>query len=125
MRIKGGQRDPHDEPDVNVSCLGPSMAGLRVSSKPKTLQFLAFRRDNGEDAIPGGFCDFGCSVPKANKFLEKLNPFSSRKSSKTNTDSASEKAKESKQKLQDFLNEEFSNPITIYEGYVDDPRNTE
>lgn len=84
-------------------------------SKLPILQFVAIqRRDCGEWAIPGGMVDpgeFVSATLKREFFEEALNSLCL--------------AQSDKQKLEEKLEEFFSNGKEIYRGYVDDPRNTD
>ncbi|KAG2463500.1 TBX6 factor, partial [Polypterus senegalus] len=85
------------------------------SGKP-ILQFVSIRRkDCGEWAIPGGMVDAGekVSITLRREFGEEaLNLL--------------QKSGEERKKLKEQLRELFSKPaFKVYEGYVDDPRNTD
>jgi len=84
--------------------------------KDKKLEFIAIKRkDTGEYAIPGGMVDYGDSVSTTLKkeFLEE-------------TQNILEKSPSEAKKLENSIQKLFSTPTkTIYEGYVDDPRNTD
>lgn len=86
----------------------------RTSEKP-ILQFVAIqRRDSGMWAIPGGMVDPGETVSTTVKreFMEEaLN--------------ALEKDDEAREELENSLKKIFSSGDKIYQGYVDDPRNTD
>lgn len=81
----------------------------------RVLEFVAIKRkDTGEWAIPGGMVDPGeaLSVTAKREFGEEaLNSLLMTEQEKS----------ELKQKLDNF----FSNEMVIYQGYVDDPRNTD
>jgi len=81
----------------------------------KILQFVAIqRRDNNEWAIPGGMVDSGENVSATvrREFMEEaLNGL--------------EMENDSKQNVEKMLNDFFSKGTKIYQGYVDDPRNTD
>ena len=79
------------------------------------LQFVAVRRkDNGQIALPGGMVDPGESLSftaKREFGEEALNTL--------------EMSDEEKKKTKELLEKFFSQEVCIYEGYVDDPRNTD
>ena len=81
----------------------------------KVLQFVAIKRkDNGEWALPGGMVEPGeaLSLTAKREFGEEaLNSL--------------EMSDEEKQNTVDKLNKFFKQEVCIYEGYVDDPRNTD
>jgi|SaaInlStandDraft_7_1057024.scaffolds.fasta_scaffold00140_12 ADP-ribose pyrophosphatase len=80
----------------------------------KILQFVAIRRkDNNQLALPGGMVDPGesLSITAKREFGEEaLNTLEMK----------NEKKKHTKELLEKF----FCQEVCIYEGYVDDPRNT-
>lgn len=81
----------------------------------KILQFVSvLRRDNGEWAIPGGMVDPGDNVSATMKkeFGEEA----------MNSLQASDKEKEH---IHSCIDATFGNPLDVYKGYVDDPRNTD
>jgi len=87
----------------------------RKPADPSVLQFVAIvRKDTGEFAIPGGMVEYGDSVSLTLKkeFLEE-------------TQNILEKSEEEARQLEDNLEKIFVDPILIYQGYVDDPRNTD
>lgn len=79
------------------------------------LEFVAVqRKDNGEWAIPGGMVEPGDTVSltlKKEFGEEALNSL--------------EASAEEKERIQKDLDELFHNGTVIYQGYVDDPRNTD
>ena len=79
------------------------------------LEFVAIqRKDTGEWAIPGGMVEPGDTVSltlKKEFGEEALNSL--------------EASEEEKVAIQDQLNKLFQHGETVYEGYVDDPRNTD
>lgn len=79
------------------------------------LQFVAIqRRDSGEWAIPGGMIDPGETVSNTlmREFMEEALNFL-------------EKNDTEREDLQSSITEFFTKGDEIYEGYVDDPRNTD
>ncbi|KZC09975.1 ADP-ribose pyrophosphatase, mitochondrial [Dufourea novaeangliae] len=94
-----------------------SSGALKVNectNKP-ILQFVAIQRqDSGEWAIPGGMIDPGETVSATLKreFMEEAM-------------NALEKDNTSREELERSLKEFFEKGEEIYEGYVDDPRNTD
>lgn len=84
------------------------------SGKP-ILQFVAIeRRDCREWAIPGGMVDPNeqVSVTLKREFMEEAL-------------SIADKTEEQKQKLKDDIQSLFASGSLVYNGYVDDPRNTD
>ncbi|XP_066594168.1 ADP-ribose pyrophosphatase, mitochondrial isoform X2 [Prorops nasuta] len=86
----------------------------KTTEKP-ILQFVAIqRKDTGEWAIPGGMVDPGETVSQTirREFMEEaLNSL--------------EKQENEKQELEENISEFFKKGDEIYQGYVDDPRNTD
>ena len=79
------------------------------------LQFVGIRRtDNGEVAIPGGMVDPG----------EKMSQAAQREFGEEAMNSL-EKSPEQVKAIKEQIAELFSHSRCIYEGYVDDPRNTD
>jgi len=88
---------------------------IRKKDNLPVLEFVAIkRRDTSQWAIPGGMVDPGENVSATLKreFGEEA----------LNSIQASKKQKE---ELEERIEELFENGITIYKGYVDDPRNTD
>ncbi|KAK0167120.1 hypothetical protein PV327_004559 [Microctonus hyperodae] len=88
---------------------------LHEITKKPILQFIGIqRRDTLEWAIPGGMVDGDekISMTLKREFLEEV----------LNT---LEKTEEQIQTLKNSINELFLNGDKIYQGYVDDPRNTD
>ncbi|XP_028670694.2 ADP-ribose pyrophosphatase, mitochondrial [Erpetoichthys calabaricus] len=133
---KGYPRNPHGRTGITGRGLlgrwGPNHAGdpiitrwkrdrdsmkvLHSHSGKPILQFVSIRRkDCGEWAIPGGMVDAGekVSITLRREFGEEaLNLL--------------QKSGEERKKLKEQLRELFSKPaFKVYEGYVDDPRNTD
>lgn len=95
---------------------GPNFAAdplvTRVNPETKKLQFVAITRaDTGALAMPGGMVDDGEKVSQTVKreFIEEAANFPA----------------EEKEELQGLLDELFSKPKLVFQGYVDDPRNTD
>ena len=88
---------------------------MKDSCGKNILQFVSIkRRDNGQYALPGGMVDPGETISQAAKREfgeEALNSL--------------ELSEHEKNILLEKLNTFFSNGQCIYEGYVDDPRNTD
>lgn len=79
------------------------------------LQFVAIQRlDTKEWAIPGGMCDPGenISLTLKREFMEEA------------TDCLGEN-KSKREEVEAYLNDFFKKGEEIYQGYVDDPRNTD
>ncbi|XP_059351902.1 ADP-ribose pyrophosphatase, mitochondrial-like isoform X1 [Daphnia carinata] len=88
---------------------------LNEDSKKPILQFIGIQRRHGNEwAIPGGMVDAGEEPDHAaqREFLEEA----------MNSQELDPKNLED---LMDTVQEMFDRGITIYEGYVDDPRNTD
>ena len=86
----------------------------RQTEKP-VLQFVAIqRRDTSEWAIPGGMVDAGENISSTLKreFMEE-------------TMNALEKSNNEIEELEASIDKFFSNGDEMYNGYVDDPRNTD
>ncbi|KJE90147.1 Gk5 protein [Capsaspora owczarzaki ATCC 30864] len=87
---------------------------ILVDGKP-VLEFVAIKRkDNGQWAIPGGMVEPGDTVSATLKkeFGEEA----------MNSVEASE---ERKKELETQIDQLFGNGVTVFKGYVDDPRNTD
>eukprot|EP00055_Hartaetosiga_balthica_P008564 m.32327 g.32327 ORF g.32327 m.32327 type:complete len:276 (+) comp6376_c0_seq3:45-872(+) len=85
-----------------------------ADGKPILQLVLIKRRDNGQWALPGGMVDEGeqVSLTLAREFSEEaLNSM--------------EMSEEEKHKIAEKVHEAFTHGEKIYEGYVDDPRNTD
>ena len=110
-----GKWGPNHAADPLVMRYKPGTGtGIGDSSK-RTLQFIAIKRkDTGEWAIPGGMVEFGDDVSQTlrKEFLEE-------------TQNILKKSPEQAEELKQDIEKIFANPIKIYKGYVDDPRNTD
>jgi ADP-ribose pyrophosphatase len=111
-----GKWGPNHAADPIVTRWKKNSSGDKVLEEGKpVLQFVAVeRKDNGEWAIPGGMVDPGenVSVTLKREFCEEA--LSSLTASSDELD-----------KIRTLVNELFAGGKKIYEGYVDDPRNTD
>lgn len=113
-----GRWGPNHAADPIITRWKPNPHGqinIDKTSEKSILQFIAIqRRDTHEWAIPGGMVDGNETITAALKreFMEEaLNSM--------------EKTEEQIKQLKDSMERLFSKGDIIYEGYVDDPRNTD
>ena len=113
-----GKWGPNHAADPIVTRWKRDEKGVKVvdaNSKKPVLEFVGIkRRDTGDIAVPGGMVDAGDTVSATLKKEfgeEALNSMAM--------------SAEERQKVTTALDSLFKYGVTIYKGYVDDPRNTD
>mmetsp|Transcript_9901 Transcript_9901/g.29125 ORF Transcript_9901/g.29125 Transcript_9901/m.29125 type:complete len:304 (+) Transcript_9901:87-998(+) len=112
---KWGPNHAADPIVLRVKPLGPGEQPRTVPGVPGGVPFqmVAIRRaDSGQWAIPGGMVDAGERVSQTlrREFTEEA---------------ATQPTPEAQERLERLLDEVFASGDCVYEGYVDDPRNTD
>ncbi len=91
------------------------MTRWRDGDAGRVLQFVCIiRKDNGERAIPGGMVEIGATVSAT--ITREFGEEALNKLDMTDADQVV---------MLDLLDDLFASGVVIYQGYVDDPRNTD